>query len=57
MAKRYCGMCDKLVTGRECPLCGADTDKWPEDPPARNERLQGLADRGCDTWEEYRGER
>jgi hypothetical protein len=34
-----------------------------DDPPrrrprlTRNERLQGLADRGCDTWEEYRGER
>ena len=24
--KRYCGMCDKWVKGRECPLCGADTD-------------------------------
>lgn len=23
----------------------------------RQERLEGLADRGCDTWEEYRGER
>lgn len=23
----------------------------------RQERLQGLADSGCDTWEEYRGER
>ena len=23
----------------------------------RQEQLQGLADRGCDTWEEYRGER
>ena len=31
-----------------------------DEPPAtltRTERLQGLADRGCDTWEEYRGER
>ncbi len=25
--------------------------------PTREERLQGLADSGCDTWEEYRGER
>jgi hypothetical protein len=24
--KRYCGMCDAWVTGRECPKCGADTD-------------------------------
>lgn len=23
----------------------------------RQEKLQGMADRGCDTWEEYRGER
>lgn len=23
----------------------------------RQEQLEGLADRGCDTWEEYRGER
>ena len=23
----------------------------------RQERLQGMADRGTDTWEEYRGER
>ena len=26
MAKRYCGMCDAWVNGRECPKCGADTD-------------------------------
>jgi|HubBroStandDraft_6_1064221.scaffolds.fasta_scaffold816507_3 hypothetical protein len=59
MAKRYCAMCDKRVTGRECPLCGADTERWPEESrkPTRHERLQGLADRGVDTWEEYRGER
>lgn len=25
--RRYCGMCDEWVTGRECPKCGADTDK------------------------------
>ena len=24
---------------------------------SRQERLQGLADHGCDTWEEYRSER
>ena len=24
--KRYCGMCDMWVNGRECPRCGADTD-------------------------------
>lgn len=27
MAKRYCGMCDEWVNGKECPKCGADTDK------------------------------
>ena len=32
----------------------------PDEPRrklTRNERLQGMADRGCDTLEEYRGER
>lgn len=31
MAKRYCPMCDKLVSSkeRECKSCGADTEKWP----------------------------
>ncbi len=28
--KRYCGMCDKRVAKRECPLCGADTERWPD---------------------------
>jgi hypothetical protein len=26
---RYCGMCDRMVVGRECPFCGADTDAMP----------------------------
>jgi hypothetical protein len=59
MATRYCGPCDRLVTTRttECPLCGADTDKV--DPPklTRQERLEGLADRGIDTFEDYRCEK
>lgn len=25
-AKRYCGMCDEWVSGKECPKCGAATD-------------------------------
>ena len=31
--KRYCGMCDRIVTTRtkECPLCGADTEKLSKD--------------------------
>ena len=27
MAKRLCGMCDELVKGKECPKCGADTER------------------------------
>jgi hypothetical protein len=30
MARRYCGMCDQMVRGRECPQCGADTDALPK---------------------------
>lgn len=54
-AKRYCGMCDRLVEGEECPHCGADTDRIRK--LTRQEQLEGLADRGCDTWEDYREER
>lgn len=28
-AKRLCMPCDELVTGKECPKCGADTEPWP----------------------------
>ena len=45
MAKRYCGMCDKLVPGRECKWCGADTDKWPEPIKSAAEKLRDLIDR------------
>jgi len=44
MAKRYCGMCDEWVKGRECPKCGADTDaaiktaRPMTSPNATNER-------------------
>jgi hypothetical protein len=34
-----------------------EPDQEPQRPLSRHERLQGMADRGCDTWEEYRGER
>lgn len=27
MTLRYCPMCDEWVKGKECPKCGADTDK------------------------------
>lgn len=30
--KRYCGMCDAWVRGKECPKCGADTDKAEPEP-------------------------
>ena len=34
-----------------------DADDEPPAKLTRTERLQGLADRGCDTWSEYRYER
>lgn len=37
-----------------CPEC---TDARPRERLTRMERLQAMADRGCDTWAEYRGER
>jgi hypothetical protein len=33
MARRYCGPCDRVVKGRECPRCGADTDSIPKPEP------------------------
>ena len=42
-----------LVTCR----CGACASLRDSHRPSRNERLQALADAGCDTWEEHRGER
>lgn len=49
-------------SGNTCVDCGAiDTDDWDDAEPrrklTRQERLQGHADQGCDTWEEYWGER
>jgi len=35
----------------------ADEPDEPKRKLTRNERLQALADSGCDTWEEFRGER
>ncbi len=55
MTKRYCGMCDEWVKGRECPKCGADTEALQK--LTREEKLQGMADRGIDTWSEAREER
>ena len=44
--------------GDHClPRC-EDPECWQdEEEISRNEGLQDIADRGCDTWEEYRGER
>lgn len=39
------------------PCLPDGTPLYPRRKPTREERLQGLADSGCDTWEEYRGER
>ena len=50
-------MCDDLVRGDECPECGADTETIRTRKATRQEQLEALADRGIDTWEEYRGER
>jgi hypothetical protein len=56
---RYCEMCEAYTTKKECKACGADTVpvRTKGLKLTRQEQLQELADRGCDTWEEYRGER
>jgi hypothetical protein len=48
----------------EEPEAPDEDDCWPDGTPrvsphrlTRHERLQGLADSGCDTWEEFRGEK
>ncbi len=40
-----------------CRLDDCDCGHFRPRRLTRQERLQGLADRGCDSWEEYRGER
>jgi len=30
LPSRYCGLCETRVKQMACPLCGADTDKWPK---------------------------
>ena len=58
MSEYYCGACDKLVRQSVCPKCGADADRIQERKKlTRYERHQALADRGIDTWEDYRGEK
>ena len=55
MTERYCGPCDKRVGSREivCKKCGADTERIDRPKLTRQEQLEGLADRGIDTWDEY----
>jgi hypothetical protein len=59
MSRRYCPMCETWHSQRTtvCPACGMDTEL--ADKPrklTRQEQLEGLADRGTDTHEEYRSE-
>lgn len=42
MAKRYCGMCDKWVSGRECKYCGADTDAAEKPPKMAADLMDAL---------------
>jgi hypothetical protein len=69
MATYRCDWCGRfysspLPEGSACPNHIAEWNDQLTDSIERHnrkltrqERLQGLADRGCDTWEEYRGER
>lgn len=61
MKRRYCPMCDEWfpLNKTECPACGMDLEIGEQEPArlSRTERLQGLADSGCDTWAEHREER
>lgn len=42
MSKRYCGMCDEWVKGRECPKCGADTDAPAKESPRAVDLMEAL---------------
>lgn len=52
MTKRYCGMCDEWVKGRECPKCGADTDKADPEPKELPKvvDLMGALRKALDNW-------
>ncbi len=45
------------VEDSTCQECRSHVPRRYTRRLSRNERLQGLADSGCDTWAEYRGER
>ena len=56
---RGCGATFRFGTkeGR-CPVCDSDDLKLLRRPkPTWLEKMERLADRGIDTWEEYRGEK
>jgi hypothetical protein len=60
MKDAYCEMCERFFAMTRttwCPLCGDKLRKLQLAHLTRQERLQALADLGCDTWEEKRGER
>ena len=56
-----CGAFESNLPAEDDPYwepCLSDgTPLYSRRKPTRQERLQGLADSGCDTWAEYRGER
>lgn len=52
-----CGWSPKAPDVDDEPCLPDGTPLYPRRKLTREERLQGLADNGCDTWEEYRGER
>lgn len=51
------GDCDAEVMDAECVGTLDEEDDEPKRKLTQQERLEGLADSGCDTWEDYRGER
>ncbi len=67
MRKRRCMRCGVLTHDWEkvgdvvrCWPCGRQTRRDEDQATkrlTRHARLQALADSGCDTWSEYRGER
>ena len=60
MTQKYCAMCDKIgsTDADDCPVCGFELERvTPRRKLTRQEQLEGLADSGVDTWEDYRGER
>lgn len=40
---RLCMPCDQLTSKKECPACGADTDRWPADDSETDREYQARA--------------